>query len=108
MDARVYNDIEVDIEPPVKFPWMDDAACKGKDYKQFFPDTRQEVQDAKEFCVKHCKKRIECLMFALKAEKPKGHNPTDTNRQHRYGIYGGLDGKERAALQETMDNAGRK
>jgi hypothetical protein len=107
--ARIYVDAVSNLEPPVKFPWMDEGACQGKDYKQFFPETKQEINEAKEFCKTHCDVRLKCLAFAMKNEAPKSDTSKD-GKQYRHGIYGGLDGKERAALQKVMNeaNKGRK
>ena len=104
MVTRVYVDRADDFEPERKFPWMDDAACLGKDYRQWFPETKQETADAKEFCNNHCTVRLKCLAFAMQKEKPK-------NKDHktlRNGIFGGLTEKERGSLQELMDEQAKE
>lgn len=76
------------FQPPVKHPWMDDAACISVDPETFFPvDTthkkgrhEQAVADAKAICYR-CKVRTECLEWAVE------WLPSD-------GIFAGMEARE--------------
>jgi hypothetical protein len=83
--------------------WMDDGACLNKDPDQWFPDTREEIAEAKEFCKTHCKVRFKCLAFAMLKEKPYISESGKQVSALRFGVFGGLDSKERKALQEEID-----
>lgn len=100
MVARIYVDAVTDFTPPAKEAWRADAACRGKNWSEFFPDTKQEVAEAKEFCT-HCKVRLQCLAFAMKQERPKSGD----TKSHRYGVFGGLSAKDRHKLQELLDQS---
>ncbi|MCX4550540.1 MULTISPECIES: WhiB family transcriptional regulator [unclassified Streptomyces] len=65
--------------------WSDDAACAGQELARFFPSGKgPAAATAKAFCIP-CPVRSDCLAHAL---------------AHRedYGVWGGLDEDERAAL----------
>jgi hypothetical protein len=83
---------------------MDKSACVGKDLEQFFPETKREMADAKEFCEKHCSVRLKCLAFVMAKEKPK----EEGQKTYRFGMYGGLNPKEREALQKVLDEQTKK
>jgi len=103
MVARVYVDAVDHLEPAEKYPWMEKGACAGKDFEEFFPHSKQDADQIKQFCNERCSVKLKCLAFAMAAEKPKpGHEEKD-GKVRRHGIFGGLDGKERAALQKVMD-----
>jgi len=72
--------------PPAERPkWQQSAACRGKT-EMFFPDrtaTHQDVRDAKRICAA-CPVRAECREYGLTS---------------RWGIWGGLDEKERRELK---------
>lgn len=76
---------------PRRWHWVDDAACSGmEDAETFFPvgtngvPARSEIEYAKSFC-DLCPVRSDCLTHALTARE-------------EYGIWGGLDERERADL----------
>lgn len=66
--------------------WEDEASCKNMKPEIFFD--RISEQSARLIC-SGCEVREECLEFALK------HNI-------QYGIWGGLDEKERKELRRRM------
>jgi transcription factor WhiB len=73
------------VYPPHKegnWTWQEDAACRGVLPDVFFPD--EDPARAKAIC-ETCPVRLHCLAFALE-------------RKERYGVWGGLTEKERAAL----------
>jgi WhiB family redox-sensing transcriptional regulator len=74
---------------------MDDAKCAQISPAVFFPDSRTEYPKAIKFC-KVCTVRLDCLAFALAAEKEK-------DGSKRTGIFGGMTPVERERLQETLD-----
>jgi len=69
--------------------WQDKAACTGLDVLLFFgpggePRPEREIREAKAKAVcQLCPVRVQCLDYALR-------------NSIRYGIWGGLDGEERA------------
>ncbi|MFI1954834.1 WhiB family transcriptional regulator [Streptomyces xinghaiensis] len=72
---------------PRPWHWTDDAACSGKEPAAFFPVGAGGVMEssyAKQFC-RRCPVRSACLTHALTARED-------------YGVWGGLDEEERAAL----------
>lgn len=105
MATRIYVDTASGFEPALREEWMDEGACQGKDFTQWFPDTKREAADAKEFCTLHCKARLKCLAFIMDKEKPTVLEDGTKRKPLRFGIYGGLDPKERKALQDLMDKA---
>ncbi|WP_308187675.1 WhiB family transcriptional regulator [Streptomyces sp. DH8] len=64
--------------------WSADAACKGEVTEQWYPVAGVTAAYAKAICWR-CPVRAECLAHALEA-------PED------FGVWGGLDEKERRAL----------
>lgn len=65
--------------------WSDDAACSGMEIAAFFPVGKGvDAAFAKSVCAP-CRVRTECLEQAL-------------TRREDYGVWGGLDEDERAAL----------
>lgn len=96
MAIQPYVD-RVDFTPPLREEWMDDAACVDiEDKSIFFPEKGQNARrdwvDPREIC-NTCPVRMQCLIFALK------HETSDTRS---FGIFGGLSGRERAALRQRM------
>jgi len=67
--------------------WMADAACRGASPKGFHPGphSAREQAEAKEICA-GCPVREECLDYALSRPEP-------------YGIWGGLNERERKRLK---------
>lgn len=63
--------------------WINDAICAQIDPELWFPDNGDH-RAAKRICAT-CPVTAECLAFALQNEVSG----------HRYGIYGGLDAKQR-------------
>ncbi|MFJ1869933.1 WhiB family transcriptional regulator [Streptomyces chartreusis] len=66
--------------------WRLRAACRGQDTDLWFID-QGHYDDAKPICAS-CPVRAECLYDALAIERP----------HHRYGLWGGLTGLQRAEL----------
>lgn len=66
--------------------WFAAAACRGTDPNLFFAERRGEsLPDAKAVC-RGCEVRAECLDYALVSNE-------------KYGIWGGLDERERRPLR---------
>jgi WhiB family transcriptional regulator, redox-sensing transcriptional regulator len=69
--------------------WQEEAACRGLDVLLFFgpdrePRPEREIREAKAKAVcQTCQVRTKCLDYALR-------------NSIRYGIWGGLNGEERA------------
>lgn len=82
---------------PRPYHWSDDAACAGADLTLFFPVGRGGVPasvgaaDAKRYCGM-CHVRLECLTHALESRE-------------EYGVWGGMDEDERAALRKKRRKA---
>lgn len=78
--------------------WTDDAACVGAPLGLFFPEgdsraARKVVQEAKGLC-EGCLVRERCLEEAMA-------------RGERYGVWGGLDERERRRLGRRGQDAER-
>jgi WhiB family redox-sensing transcriptional regulator len=71
--------------------WRDKAACIDKDPETFYKPGRS-AQKARDIC-NLCPVWEECLLFAMQAEAQEDF-------WHRYGIFGGLSGEERAQLAQ--------
>ena len=65
--------------------WMDDAACRGMDYKIFFPDRGGSTRIPKTIC-RECPVRLDCLEWAIQ-----------TGQKH--GIWGGMSERERRKMK---------
>ena len=97
MAARVYVD-SVDISSAqVCEEWMDKSACLNSDPELFFPvrGKSHTAKSAKTICKTQCSVQYKCLAFAMM------HERKDDLRRH--GIFGGLDEKERRALQKQLN-----
>lgn len=72
---------------PVALPadWATQSACTKVDPETFFPDLYDGPAEAKAVCA-GCPVRRECLVAALA-------------RNERYGVWGGLDERERQNLK---------
>jgi WhiB family redox-sensing transcriptional regulator len=70
--------------------WDDEAACRTADPTVFFERAGSLHDEARRICGA-CSVRALCLSAALDAERGE-------TAQHRYGIFGGLNGRERFAL----------
>jgi WhiB family redox-sensing transcriptional regulator len=68
--------------------WQSQAACRGADPALFFPETEEGAEPARAIC-RTCPVRVECLAFALEAGE-------------RFGVWGGMTERERAALPEEQ------
>ena len=68
--------------------WREDAACRGRDTDLWFR-SGQAVQ-ALALCNNKCPVTAECLAMAMRAERG--------TLADRFGIYGGLWPRQRAAL----------
>jgi WhiB family transcriptional regulator, redox-sensing transcriptional regulator len=81
---------------PVPFAarWREQAACRGADLNLFFPGRGESAGPARRICTQ-CPVRQQCLEFAV------------SNRTV-YGIWGGLTGPERRALQSDWLQAARR
>lgn len=66
--------------------WMEDAQCRGVDYKLFFPTSpRKDEHGVIEKYCSQCPVREQCLDYALKRPEP-------------WGIWGGMTQYERRLL----------
>lgn len=83
LEDRVLDVIDIDLLRP---PWMGDAACRGLGFDVWFPtdEIGPQADAARRVCA-GCRVRVECLDYALDAPV-------------RYGLWGGLSTRERAAL----------
>lgn len=66
--------------------WQLGAACRGADPDWFFPSSDGEAVRALSVCAR-CEVRLRCLAFALA-------------RGERFGVWGGMTERERAALAD--------
>jgi hypothetical protein len=86
--------VELLANPPVDAVWLPWAACRGMDQAGFFPDghgKQRLVAKARATC-ETCPVRWECLADILRWEP----------RSHRFGIVGGLNGRERALVAKVV------
>lgn len=74
--------------------WRFDAACRDLDTAIFFPDTDDQIAQAKAVCAT-CPVRDACLEFAV------------ITRQND-GVWGGLDENERRRVRRLRQEAARK
>lgn len=65
--------------------WRLEAACKDMGPDAFFPDQGRATSEGKRTCMR-CLVRVQCLEYAIEAREP-------------YGIWGGLNEKERRKLR---------
>ncbi|NUR04363.1 MAG: hypothetical protein HOY79_50020 [Streptomyces sp.] len=72
--------------------WTEQAACTGKKLELFFE--RKHELEARTTCAVHCQARAQCLAEILTVER-------GMSRDHRNGIFAGLDGNERWHLDPT-------
>lgn len=87
MGADVVNHHSPSLVPD-KEPWMDQAACIGKDVEFFVNDNPVQQKKAKEFCLTRCSVQKNCLVWILIHEPQK----------RRAGIVGGRTPSERRKL----------
>jgi WhiB family redox-sensing transcriptional regulator len=73
---------------------MFDSACRGMDADVFFPPSDGDDSVAKSVC-EACPVRAACLAFAI-------------DRGERFGVWGGLNEKERARLTDEQREAARR
>lgn len=69
---------------PDEWAWQDRALCAETDPAAFFPKPPATTETAKRVC-RACEVRAQCLDFAVRNGIP-------------FGVYGGLDERERRAL----------
>jgi WhiB family transcriptional regulator, redox-sensing transcriptional regulator len=69
-------------------PWAKRALCAEADPEIFFPAHDDPAIEARKICTR-CSVRTDCLQFAL-------------DNHEQYGIWGGLDPKERANLRRKL------
>lgn len=72
--------------------WTQQAACASKNLNTFFE--RKHEQEARTLCTVHCPVRAMCLKDVMDVER-------GTSRDHRHGIFAGLDSIERWRLDPT-------
>jgi WhiB family redox-sensing transcriptional regulator len=84
------------LAAPARFAarWRELAACRGTDLEVFFPDRGESARPARQVCAA-CPVRQPCLDYAI------------TNRI-THGIWGGLTGRERRALQSGWVRTSRR
>ena len=69
---------------PQDASWESDAICRQVDPELWFPGEGDNPRDAKRICAR-CPVRDACLEYALAHDE-------------RFGVWGGLSGRERRAL----------
>jgi WhiB family transcriptional regulator, redox-sensing transcriptional regulator len=81
---------------PARFAarWRERAACRGARIEVFFPGRGETAGPARQICAQ-CPVRQQCLEFAV-------------SNRIVYGIWGGLTGPERRALQSDQLRAARR
>lgn len=88
--------------------WYESAACDGMDPELFFAsDSTQKklVKEAKAICA-GCPVRLECLAAATTEEDPEQYGfGAERDRNNRFGVRGGLTGRERWRLQWPEESA---
>ena len=84
------------LAAPARFAarWRELAACRGADLDLFFPERGESAEPARQVCAR-CPVRQPCLDYAV------------TNRIV-HGVWGGLTGRERRALQSRWVRASRR
>lgn len=94
VDALAGGDAGLDLGAPLP-AWYAQAACRTADPEMFFPEKGRTPEAAKAICAT-CPVIDACLDHALTLEG-------NTDRSHRYGVWGGVSPKERArmVLQKT-------
>jgi WhiB family transcriptional regulator, redox-sensing transcriptional regulator len=81
---------------PARFAarWRERAACRGVRIEVFFPGRGETAGTARQVCAR-CPVRPQCLEFAV-------------SNRIVYGVWGGLTGPERRALQSDWLRAARQ
>ena len=74
----------IPAEETADLAWQSRALCGGTDGDAFFPKKGGSSQAAKRVCAR-CEVKAECLQYAL-------------DHDERFGVWGGLTGKERRRL----------
>jgi WhiB family transcriptional regulator, redox-sensing transcriptional regulator len=69
---------------PDEWEWQDRGLCAETDPAAFFPEPGETAEAAKRVC-RSCEVRAQCLAFAV-------------DNGISYGVYGGMDERERRAL----------
>ena len=84
------------LAAPARFAarWRERAACRGANLDLFFPGRGEPAEPARQVCAE-CPVRQWCLEFAI-------------SNRIAYGIWGGLTGRERRALQSRWVLAARR
>lgn len=67
--------------------WRDEAACRGADVDEFFPERGDSLLAARRLCA-GCTVRDECLEFAL-------------THSIKFGVWGGLSERERRGIRRV-------
>lgn len=70
--------------------WQHKALCSQTDPEAFFPEKGGSTRDAKQVCAR-CEVREQCLQWAIEHDE-------------RFGIWGGLSERERAAIRRNTRN----
>jgi WhiB family redox-sensing transcriptional regulator len=91
LEDRARDVIEIGLLRP---RWMRSAACQGQGFDAWFPtdEVGEEADYARQVCA-GCRVRPECLDYALVAGI-------------RHGLWGGLSGRQRAALNRQRCASG--
>jgi WhiB family redox-sensing transcriptional regulator len=74
--------------------WRAQSNCRGVDPAVFFPERGEPTGEAKRICAS-CVVRDQCLEWALA-------------NGERYGIWGGLSGRERRRMRQKRRQAARQ
>jgi WhiB family redox-sensing transcriptional regulator len=79
--------------------WTARAACLGMDTELFYSDGAAQIAESKRVCAS-CPVQVACLAFAIKAE---GGPITSGQYSGRFGVFGGMTAKERAAYVRARE-----
>lgn len=75
--------------------WQDGAACRGQDPDLFFPESYQNVNEARKVCAR-CEVLKDCLAYAMSAPDAR-----------KFGVWAGTTPRERDRIARQRRHARR-
>lgn len=75
-----------------------DAVCDDVNPELFFSTSKTEIAYVKRFCAA-CPASTACLKLAMTSEQ---QDYSEGSKVYRYGVFGGLTGRERTALAKAQ------